>query len=215
MVQPLIIFDLDETLFHTEAQRKAQRDTSLKPEGRSAKQRQQPYSDQLCRVVFEDNYYIYEGRLRPGARELVRDVRQLGAQTAIWTSSTEDYARFFIDSFFPDWHRQYLFCWTRQHCELRRSWRHPQLNYVKDLNKVTRAWNVPLRQILMVDDSPEKLQSHKDHLLQVTPWLGNPYDDQLNRLGAFLFAMSLQSFEPRRLVRQWQRHGSSKDWPQH
>ena len=160
MHQKLLILDLDETLiFSSEA-----------PLGR-------PEDLRL------GEYYTYK---RPGVDVFLEFVF-LHFNVAVWTSSETKYARQAIDALFPAAERL-RFIWTRDRCTLRTDHETRESYWVKDLKKVKRA-GFPLEQILIVDDSPEKLQRNYGNYIRIEPFYGNPTDSELHRLQDFLLTL--------------------------
>jgi TFIIF-interacting CTD phosphatase-like protein len=74
--------------------------------------------------------------------------------------------------------------------------------FVKDLNKVKRR-GFSLERILMIDDSPEKLERHYGNHLRVSPFFGNEADEELKDL--LIYLDSLRHAENFRRIekRQW------------
>jgi TFIIF-interacting CTD phosphatase-like protein len=103
---------------------------------------------------------------------------------AVWTSSGEDYAAGAIEFVVPD-PGALKFLWSRQRCTRRFD---PELQeefWIKDLKKVKRL-GYPLERLLMVDDSPEKLQRQYGNHIHVAPFVGDGADSELERLVPFL-----------------------------
>jgi RNA polymerase II subunit A small phosphatase-like protein len=151
--QKLLILDLDETLIFS----------SEVPLDRSADLRL-------------GDYYTYK---RPGL-DCFLEFAFLHFNVAVWTSSEADYARLAIDSLFPVVERL-RFIWTRDRCTLRTDQETRQTYWVKDLRKVKRA-GFPLDQILVVDDSPEKLERNYGNYIRIEPFYGELADSELHRL---------------------------------
>jgi RNA polymerase II subunit A small phosphatase-like protein len=77
------------------------------------------------------------------------------------------------------------FIWSSSRCVHRYD---PELQTqysVKDLRKVTRR-GYALDRILVIDDSPEKLERHYGNHLQVRPFFGEPGDTELRDVLPFL-----------------------------
>jgi RNA polymerase II subunit A small phosphatase-like protein len=107
---------------------------------------------------------------------------------AVWTSSSEDYADAMLASVFPE--RGLLkFAWARSRCTRRYDAELQTEYWVKDLKKVARL-GYPLEQVLMVDDSPEKLQRQYGNHIRVAPFVGDPEDRELEMLLPFLAHMA-------------------------
>ncbi|MFW7379253.1 MAG: HAD family hydrolase [Oligoflexus sp.] len=182
-MQPLLIFDLDETLFHT---------CHLPLQGQSLQMWQTSMEAQLldslpADAVLEDPYFRYSCYKRPGIDEFLLKLQSLPFDLAVWTSSTKEYAHFFLRALFPaDFIDKLIFIWSRKDCQIKRTWlrRHPF--FYKDLSKVVEVFAYSLEQILMIDDTPHKVCKQPENLLLMPPWTGDPQDQALADLFEFL-----------------------------
>jgi TFIIF-interacting CTD phosphatase-like protein len=153
----LLILDLDETLlFGTET-----------PLPRTPDFRVGPFS-------------VY---LRPHVHEFIGTVAQW-YKLAVWTSASHSYAEPVVSRLFPP-PIQLEFLWSHLKCIRRFNPEDYSYYSVKDLNKVKRR-GFPLERILMIDDSPEKLERHYGNHLRVRPFLGGQTDTELRDLLPYL-----------------------------
>lgn len=154
----LLILDLDETLIHATEQRlDGEPDFKLDP------------------------YFVYR---RPYLTEFL-EFAFTHFEVAVWTSSSMPYAQSVVRAILPAG-RSLKFLWARERCITRRSFELQSYYWVKDLKKVRRAWDFPLERIIMVDDSPEKLERQYGNLVRVEAFLGAVHDDELLKLPKFL-----------------------------
>jgi len=160
MDQKLLILDLDETLIFSS---------------------EEPLDRPEDFKVGE--YYTYK---RPGVDVFLEFVFS-HFNVAVWTSSEANYARQAVASLFPAVERL-RFIWTRDRCTVRTDQETREFYWVKDLKKAKRA-GFPLEQILVIDDSPEKLQRNYGNYIRIEPFYGNPTDSELNRLQHFLLTL--------------------------
>ena len=146
----LLILDLDETLiFATEEALARPHDFTVGP------------------------YFVYK---RPGVDEFLQYCRT-HFLVAIWTSSTRSYAKDVVSQLFPaDYPLQFVF--ARDKCVRRFNFEWQTECHIKDLKKA-KAKGFPLEQILMLDDTPEKLQRQYGNLIRIREWLGNTDDQEL------------------------------------
>ncbi|MBB3195882.1 HAD family hydrolase [Roseateles terrae] len=157
-MQPrLVIFDLDETLVHAAAARLAHA-----PD-------------------FEfGGHFVY---LRPHLQTMLEAIWP-EFDVAVWSSASRPYVDAVV------WHvfgkRVPLkFAWAIERCVQRVDIRTNSYVYLKDLRKV-QGQGYRLEQILMVDDSPDKVaRQPRDHI-QVVPFVGDPGDRALLELPARL-----------------------------
>ena len=149
----LIVFDLDETLVHAT-------ETPL------------PYAHDFQ----VDSYFVY---VRPFAFELIT-ASASRFDIAVWSSSSEQYVEAVTAALFS--HSAPLkFSWSVSRCVQKVDPRTNGYIYVKDLRKVIRH-GYTVDEILMIDDSPEKLQRQPARHLWVPAFIGDPDDKVLLEL---------------------------------
>ena len=118
--------------------------------------------------------------VRPGARKFLAQMAKI-FDLAVWTSATEDYASDIVKTLFPS---PPMFLWCRERCVRRINPETRELEFIKDLKKLRRlGWD--LANVLVVDDSPEKLARNYGNLVRVPPFTGGQ-DDILGPLASFL-----------------------------
>ncbi len=172
MESKLLILDIDETLL---------------------------YSSRTTLPRTEDfkvgDYFVYT---RPGLREFVKFVQD-SFEIAVWTASTAAYAKSVLAKVFPD-PGILRFAWSRERCTVRYNAELRQSYWVKDLKKVKKL-GYSLDSVLVVDDSPEKLERSYGNHVPVQPFLGDPRDDELYFLQRYLIRLkdvaSVRSIEKR------------------
>ena len=146
----LILFDLDETLVH-------------------ATQTRLPYAH-----AFQVGpYYVY---VRPFTTELIK-FSASHFDVAVWSSSSERYveavtAELFGTSF------PVVFSWSVSKCVQKVDPRSNGYVYIKDLRK-TLKHGYAADEIIMIDDSPEKLKRQPARHLCLPAFTGYPSDKQL------------------------------------
>jgi carboxy-terminal domain RNA polymerase II polypeptide A small phosphatase len=156
MLRKLLILDLDETLIYA----------TEKPLDRS--------EDFMAL-----SYFVYE---RPHLRAFIGSMLEL-FDIAVWTSSGRIYASHIVARIFPSDSLEFL--WASDRCTMVRDWETDQYISRKHLFKVKRqGWD--LRQVIAVDDSPEKYARSYGNLVRVSEYLGDPNDRELPRLADYL-----------------------------
>ena len=126
--------------------------------------------------------------IRPDARKFLAQMSKI-FDLAVWTSASEDYASDIVQAIFPA-PDQLRFLWSRERCVRRINPETRKLEFIKDLKKLRRqGWN--LAHVIVVDDSPEKLERNYASLVRVPPFVGGQ-DDILGPLGAFLEELSTE-----------------------
>ena len=181
----LLILDLDETLIHATTQ-------------------QLPAPADF--EVF--HYHVYK---RPGVDCFLRQVAA-HFRLAVWSSASDDYVREIVSRLFPA-DIPLEFAWGRSRCTpFRLPERDEQgfysldysskVEYAKRLQKVRRR-GFNLRQVLIVDDTPEKVLQHYGNAIYPKPFVGRPDDQELTGLAAYL--LSLKDAENVRVIekRYW------------
>ena len=156
MGRPLLILDLDETLVSA----------SRKPG--------EHYDFQVA------EYYVVE---RPHLGHFLEQVCEWYA-IAVWTSSGQSYADELVPRIFPTPARL-EFCWAAPRCTRRYDLDLHQHYAVKDLKKVRRR-GYHIERVLMIDDSPEKLERNYGNHLQISPFEGDRDDRELMAVLPFL-----------------------------
>lgn len=124
-------------------------------------------------------YFIF---LRPGLAEFLRHCQQ-DFEVALWSFSGEDYLAAVVEQIFPT--RYLKFVWSRTRCVQRFSEERSESYSVKDLKKVERL-RFDLKRVLVVDDTPQKVERNYGNAIYVRPYYGDPADDELRRLGRYL-----------------------------
>jgi RNA polymerase II subunit A small phosphatase-like protein len=93
------------------------------------------------------------------------------------------------------------FIWSRDQCTQRIEPETGQLLWLKNLKKVKRR-GYDLDRVLMIDDSPEKLQKNYGNHLLAKPFLGDEADDELLFLKKYLESIketdNIRSLDKRR-----------------
>jgi TFIIF-interacting CTD phosphatase-like protein len=157
MQTKLLILDLDETLvFATEEKLSGVEDFRV------------------------GEYFVYK---RPGLDRFIT-FAFAHFRVAVWTSSGADYAKQAISRVFPDFERL-EFAWTKERCTLRHDSELQTRYWIKDLKKVRRLGH-SLENILVVDDSPRKLERNYGNHICIAPFEGDPADHEFERLEAYL-----------------------------
>ena len=159
----LVILDLDETLIHSTVE-EPETGYDFKSSGFFVKTR--PFAMKFCEKV--SNHY----------------------PTAVWTSSTEDYAIPIVEHL--GLASGIKFLWTRNRCTLTKDMETGKEFWLKNLKKVKKS-GYSLERTIMIDDSPIALKKNYGNLLQVLPYMGINEDDELERLLPYLNWLSTQS----------------------
>lgn len=156
-VRPLLILDLDETLIYGTEQ----------PLARPAD-------------LMAGPFHVY---LRPHVEAFLATVSGW-YDTAVWSSASPPYVRAIVTRLFADAPAP-RFVWSSERCTMRLHAETREHYWLKDLKKVRRA-GYRLERVLVLDDSPEKLERHYGNLVRVRPYLGADEDSALPRLLPFL-----------------------------
>lgn len=160
-MRKLLVLDLDETLIYaTSASLDRPADFILGP------------------------YHVYR---RPGVAGFIQGMRK-HFELAVWTSSGASYAQGVVRELFGSENAP-VFVWSSERCT--RHFDAERYCYIlsKDLNKLKRR-GYRLEQVLIVDDSPEKLRRHYGNLVRIAPYTGAQVDHELSLLGQYLIQIS-------------------------
>ncbi|RCS54014.1 phosphoprotein phosphatase [Bremerella cremea] len=173
--KPLLILDVDETLlFATEEPLAWQHDFRVGP------------------------YYVY---LRPYLTQFWEKSRH-EFELAVWSSSGEDYLSAVLEVIVPAY-IELLFAWSRDHCVQRLDPETKQRYFVKDLKKVKRK-GFNLDRVLIVDDTPRKVERNFGNAVYVNSFFGDRNDDELVKLAAYLTSLRRHSNFRNIEKRRWQ-----------
>jgi carboxy-terminal domain RNA polymerase II polypeptide A small phosphatase len=146
----LALFDLDETLVHaTEAPLPQAHSFKVGP------------------------YFVY---VRPYATELIK-ASASWFDVAVWSSSSEQYVEAVTAELFGTPY-PLKFSWSVSKCVQKVDPRSNGYVYVKDLRKVMK-YGYAVDEIIMIDDSPEKLQRQPTRHLPLSAFTGDPSDKEL------------------------------------
>jgi TFIIF-interacting CTD phosphatase-like protein len=157
----LLILDLDETLIH-------------------AKENGEPHGLPPPNITIPE-FKIWK---RPFLDAFIAKITDW-FDVAIWTSSSKAYAEAVIPHIFPA-PALLIFAWSRSKCTLHYDYEYEEYFWRKNLNKVKRPFSRSLEQILVIDDSPKKLDSHYGNLISVLPFEGSMQDTELRDILPFL-----------------------------
>lgn len=174
----LLILDLDETLIHaTEESLSIQEDFIVGP------------------------YFVYR---RPHLERFLGFCLS-NFEVAVWSSSTEDYAIEIAKRLFPSL-TSLAFLWARRRCTRRCDHENGEWYWVKDLKKVRRK-GYDLEQVIVVDDSPRKLERHYGNLIRLREFNGAQDDDELLLLEPYLKTLALEEKIRGLEKRSWRTQG--------
>lgn len=170
----LLILDVDETLLHAS----------------------EILLDRQAKCVIGP-YFVYQ---RPFLREFLLECRSR-FQIAIWSSSGSEYLKLVLQEILPS-EITPIFVWSRERCVRRIDFERYEPYFVKDLKKVKRA-GFNLNRVLIVDDTPKKVERNYGNAIYVKPFFGEEDDDELKRLSEYL--KSLRSAANVRIIekRNW------------
>lgn len=153
----LLILDLDETLIHA----------TRKPLSWAAD--------------FQIGLYsIYQ---RPGLADFLATCAR-GFRLAVWSTATDEYVQHAVAQIMPPGLIP-AFAWGRTQCTRRYDAKLSEEYLVKDLVKVKRLGYTSER-VLIVDDTPRKIEGHYGSALYVAPFHGEREDRTLPRLARYL-----------------------------
>ncbi|WP_206108059.1 HAD family hydrolase [Paludisphaera soli] len=153
----LLILDLDDTLIH------AVEDASA------------------CGPDFQVGPYAVKRRphldafLKSGAR---------WSTLAFWSTATDAYVEAVVARILPEGTAP-AFVWGRSRCSRRFDPETFEDVYLKDLKKIRRR-GFALERTLIVDDTPSKVARQYGNAVYIPAFLGDPADDVLPRLAAYL-----------------------------
>lgn len=104
---------------------------------------------------------------------------------AVWTASSPVYAAEVVAAVFPD-PQALMFVWASDRCTMVYEPETGAYYTCKNLVKLRRKRRHPLGAIIAVDDTPQKWERSYGNLVRVCPFEGDPSDEELPRLAAYL-----------------------------
>jgi len=161
MDKPLLILDLDETLIF------------------AFEKRIERIPDFTC-----GPNAIY---FRPYLNEFFQEILT-AFRVGVWTSSSEDYMECVIKNIFPK-ELELEFAFGRQRCTRVFDPSTGEIKWVKNLKKIKKK-GYSLDRVIIVDDSPSKLERNYGNLIRISPWYGSEEDDELKYLSKYLIKIS-------------------------
>jgi RNA polymerase II subunit A small phosphatase-like protein len=124
-------------------------------------------------------------------------------RVAVWTASGSLYAEPIVRHLFGDPARL-AFVWSAERCTQHFDHETRRRSTLKLLTKVRRR-GYDLDRVLCVDDSPEKHVRNYGNLVRVTPFEGDPADDELLVLLPYLHRLAAEPSVRRVEKRGWRR----------
>ncbi len=164
----LVILDLDETLIHA---------TSNPPHNN---------------WDFEiEHYKIFK---RPGLDAFIIKLKEY-FDVAVWSSASDDYVNEVVKHIFPE-NYDLKFVWGRSKCTLQIDYdaienlgyfdENNHTNYTKRIKKLKNVVSQTKEQILIIDDTPSKARYNYGNAIYPTEFTGDPQDNELGNLFAYL-----------------------------
>ncbi|MEW6600504.1 MAG: HAD family hydrolase [Nitrospirota bacterium] len=133
--------------------------------------------------IIDDEYYIYR---RPHLDEFLSYVFQ-NFLISVWTSSSVSYASAILQVILTgDQHLEFL--WDRERCTPRYNHERDEHYWVKNLDKLKKK-GYPLESVIMIDDSPEKIEKNYGNHIRVSEYTGQEDDNDLLFLMHYLDAL--------------------------
>ncbi|WNJ19507.1 HAD family hydrolase [Pontibacter sp. G13] len=167
----LIVLDLDETLIH--ATRKGVE----------------------FEIMPEFEVYEYKIYVRPFLLEFVTELSK-EFEIGIWSSAHEAYIEAVLEKIIPE-EIKLEFIWGSEKCTVRRDLELDRYVKTKRLKKLKKL-GYSMNEIIMIDDSAEKLKQNYGNSIIIRPFMGNPLDKELSYLWKYL--LSLKGKENVRVV---------------
>jgi TFIIF-interacting CTD phosphatase-like protein len=129
-------------------------------------------------------YYVYR---RPHLDEFLKSCSQI-SQIAVWSSSGANYLAAVVETIFPA-EISPAFIWGRERCVQPYDPERLEAYFAKELKKVKRL-GFCLDRVLIVENSPQKVERNYGNAIYVCPFYGDPNDSELQKLGGFLKSLA-------------------------
>ena len=128
-------------------------------------------------------YFVYK---RPYVDEFLEFCSE-HFDVAIWTTAGEDFASNVYCKLFPDGY-ELKFLWSHEKCTPKFNPNLMETVNIKNLIKVKRK-GYSLEHVIMVDDTPEKLEKNYGNLVRVNEFIGDTKDAELLHLKDYLLTL--------------------------
>lgn len=152
----LLVLDLDETLIHAR--------------GRGEPELPWPAHHQVAQ---------FRVHLRPGVEDFMERVLDSFVAVGVWTSASREYAIAMLERIVD--RKRLRFIYTRERCEQAHDRESDEFYWIKDLTELEGFCFEP-GQIVFVDDKPRGLERSADNLVPIAPFMGDPEDEELDKL---------------------------------
>lgn len=149
--------------------------------------------------MFEDVYFY----LRPHLKEFL-DYASKNFILAAWSTSGSEYVNHVAKYLFKDYPT--LFNWSSKRCSIVRE-NGFAYKHLKRLDKVKRYFKIPLKDIILIDDSPDKCHINYGNFFYSNKFSGDENDTDLLRLKKILEILkdvpNIRSFQKQDLGSLW------------
>jgi hypothetical protein len=178
--KPLLILDLDEVVIHTiTSTQSTLNNTYKKPDWIV-------FEKADITNKFKDTYYHFF--IRNGFLKFYNEIKKY-YQVGIWSTANPDYVFSIVQNIFDN-PNELSFIWSRQKSVevIINKFSHTsdhQYRFVKDLIKLKRR-GVRLKQTVIADDSPEKVDRQYGNLIPIKPYTAKSDDDLFTKLHTYL-----------------------------
>ena len=126
------------------------------------------------------SYFVY---VRPYLHEFLQCCNE-HFRLAVWSSSSADYLNAIVTAILPS-ELKVEFIWSRERCIQRFDGELQEIYYVKDLKKVQRM-GFDLERMLILDDTPKKVERNFGNAVYAKPYFGDPEDSELKSLSGYM-----------------------------
>ncbi len=157
----LLILDVDETLLYA-SEKRLDRESNFRV----------------------GSYFVY---VRPYLQEFLQCCNE-HFRLAVWSSSSADYLNAIVTAILPN-DLTLEFVWSRERCIQRFDGELQEIYYVKDLKKVQRM-GFDLDRMLILDDTPKKVERNYGNAIYAKPYFGDPMDSELQSLSRYLKSLA-------------------------
>lgn len=130
-----------------------------------------------------DRYFVYK---RPGLTEFLTEMAR-HFTLGVWSSADDDYVAALVSEIKPELVSMEII-WGRSRCSVRRDVSADTYCFEKRLAKLKKR-GFRLENMLIVDDSPEKLRSNYGNAIYIKPFTGETDDEELQHLQTYLIAI--------------------------
>lgn len=118
------------------------------------------------------HYYVYK---RPYLLQFLRLLSK-HYTIGVWSAGGKEYVDYIVYNIFTKNRIPLLFVWNGRYCDKE------NFKTIKNLQKVSKRFRIPMNNITVIDDLPETFSKNKKNAIQIRPFNGSKNDVSLKNM---------------------------------